>query len=402
MCPVLPIDVLPEYINAMQIEDNISKTKACKLCLSIYTIVVGSYMAEVDIKTPTDRYKRNHEYPQIVKNIFENLEKQISPDMLEYISRHEYMIVNQHLILIDSMYSSDTNYWGLQNEIPNILRTGNSILEYDIIHNDYKSTRITSLLKPVIVSSSITQDTIFSIIEQINKGSQNNPTLVDILDCTSKMLMPLFVNNTIPNIHVSRPGCLLRDGDIEYLPIITFDRTRNIRWMSYNLDQSLIPDLQSVIDVCPKSLQALRYLKTLYKVRACNIAFVAIYKMLGMLTITKPYNLPSGKIITFNNMTFDKLKQLWQEPGFINMLTDNFDAYYKANITHYLNSLILNQHMPVQNNITLEVILLVDIREMISKLNEYFPEEAIILADGETRTLRDKMREYMEKNNTYM
>ena len=400
MLPVLPIEVLPEYIiNTIQdIDDRKSKNKT----LSIYTIVVGSYMYEVDIKTLDDKYKRNHEYPQFVKNIFTNLETQISPDMLEYISHFENIIINQHLILIDSMYSSDTNYWGLQNEIPAIIKQGNSILEYDIIHNDYKSTHVLSRLSPVIVASSITQYTIISIIDQITKLCQNKATLINIMDCTSNTLMELFVNNTNPNVYISKPECLLRDGDIEYLPIITFDKTHNIRWMSYNLDHSRIPELKLVIDVCQKSRQALQHLITLYKVRVCNIAFVAIYKMLGMLTITKPYYLPSGKIIAFNELTFNKMQQLWHEPGFIDILIGNFDNYYKANIIHYLTSLILNPPCRVQNNMTFDVILLSDCREIISKLNEYFPEDAIILADGEIRTLRNKLREYMEKNSTYL
>ena len=93
------------------------------------------------------------------------------------------------------------------------------------------------------------------------------------------------------------------------------------------------------------------------------------------------------------------------EPGFIDMLIGNFDPYFESNILYYLNSMV--QYPPtsivIQNNTSLYSVLLADAKCIIAKLNEYFPDDVIILGEQEnmTNTIRDKIMEYVWKNGTH-
>jgi hypothetical protein len=409
MLPVLPIEVLTDYlhhtISTTIKQDKDRNERSQILTVSIYNIILGSYMDESDILTPNPKYKRNHEYPQFVKNIFKNLESQISPEMLEYISHYENINIKQHLILIDNMYQTKHNYHGLHYEFPNITKDGHYILEYDIQHNEYKNTHIVSSIEPVIIPSLVDIIQLRDIIKKLTDYVARIPVLINIMDCTSRTLTELFVNNDNPYIYISKPDCLLCDTNIEYMPMITFDITNQIRWVNYNLDKTSIPDLLIVKDVCPKSNAVYNFLINLYKVYVVNIAFVAIYKMLGILSITRTYTLQSGKIITFFDITFNTLIKLWhQEPDFPDMLINNFDLYFEPNIKHYVYSLVHNKTIlaRVQNNtyLYLKDILLEEAKIIIEKLNEYFPENPIVLKDSLQITVRDTIKEYMHSNGT--
>lgn len=422
MLPVLPIEVLSDYFNHTIYttikQDKQNNEIAKTLTVSIYNIIVGSYMGESDIlrlwtqrtdgigelHPPNPQYLRNHECPQFVKNIFQNLESQLSPEMLEYISHYENINVKQHLILIDNMYQYETKYYGLCAEFPNITKDGHYILEYDIQHNEYKKTRIQTSIEPVIVPSLTNKHQIRDIIKQLTDYIARMPVLVNIMDCTSSMLTELFVNNDNPYIYLPKPDCLLCDAKLEYIPMITFDITNQIRWVNYNLDKVSISDLIEIKDVCSKSDATYNLLINLYKVQAVNIAFVAIYKMLGMLSVSRTYTLQSGKMITFNDITFYTLVKLWcNEDDFQDMLINNVDPYFEPNIKYYMNSLVHNESIlaKVQNNTYLKNVLLDEAQKIIAKLNEYFPENPIVLTDEHPITIRDKIKDYVESNGTY-
>jgi len=421
MLQVLPIEVLSDYLNhtifTTSKQDKQNNEIAQTLTVSIYNIIVGSYMGESDILRLTvqradelgathqnPQYLRNHECPRFVKNIFQNLESQLSPEMLEYISHYENINVKHHLILIDNMYQTETNYYGLCAEFPNITKDGHYILEYDIQHNEYKRTHIQTSIEPVIVPSLTNKHQIYDIIKQLTDYVARLPVLVNIMDCTSSMLTELFVNNDNPYIYLSKPDCLICDAKLEYMPMITFDITNQIRWVNYNLDKVNIPDLIEIKDVCPKSDATYNFLINLYKVQAVNIAFVAIYKMLGTFSVSRNYTLQSGKMITLNNLAFNSFVILWEkEPAFPNMLINNFDPYFEPNIKYYMNSLVHNESIlaKVQNNTYLKNVLLDEAKKIIAKLNEYFPETPIVLTDEHPITIRDTIKEYVESNGTY-
>jgi hypothetical protein len=403
----LPIDILDDYLNNTiykNVKENIEYNNEEKvLILSIYNIVVGSYMSREDILTPNHQYKRNHECPQFVKNILYNFESQITPDFLEYISNYKKIIIRQYLILIDDMYNKENYCIGLCSEFPNILKDGNYIIEYNIQYNQYNTINIESSIEPVIVPSFTNVHQICEILKQLSNNVSRIPLLVNIMDCTSNMLINLFVNNTNLNIYLSKPDCLLCDSKLEYMPMITFDINNQIRWANYNLDSSMIPNLLQVKDVCSKSENTLNFLKNLYKVNAVNISFVSIYKMFRLFTITKTYTLQSGKNITFNDLTFNNFIKLWSEPDFPNLITYNFDPYFEHNIKYYMNSLVHNQIIltELKNNTSVKDILLQEANKIINKLNEYFPENLIILKDNNLNTISDTIRDYVQENGTY-
>ena len=110
------------------------------------------------------------------------------------------------------------------------------------------------------------------------------------------------------------------------------------------------------------------------------------------------------KTITMNNLTFNSFVILWErEPNFPNMLINNFDPYFEPNIKYYMNSLVYNESIlaRVQNNTYLKNVLLDEAKKIIAKLNEYFPENPIVLTDEHPITIRDKIKEYVESNDTY-
>jgi hypothetical protein len=408
MVLVLPIDTLNDYISNtiyININDNIEYNKKEKvLVLSVYNIVVGSYMCKEDILNPSVEYKRNHECPQVVKNIFHNLESQVSSEMLEYISHYDKIIVRQYLILVDDIYNKENSYYGLCSVFPNIIKDGKCILEYNIQYNEYKSSKVFSCIEPVIVPSTASLCDIHDIIKHLSDSASRIPIVVNIMDCTSNLLRNLFINNDNSIIYLSKPNCLLCDDNLEYMPMITFDINNQIRWVNYNLDNGSIPNLLEVKDVCSKSESKFNFLRTLYKVNSVNITLLTIYKMLGMLSITKIYTLQSGKTFTFNDLTFHSLIKLWSEPDFHNLYIYNFDTYYEPNIRYYMNSLVHNNAIlaDVKNNTLLKDILLEEAKKIINKLNEYFPKNPIILKDNNLITIRDKIRNYIEENGTYL
>jgi hypothetical protein len=396
---VLPLEILPDYLTYTLFEKSDTE-----LHLKIYNIVIGSYMCESDITTLNPKYKRNHECTQFTKNVFTKIETQFSPSMLEYISHFKTITITQYLLLIDSMYSSETNYYGLKAEIPEIITNDNLTMNYNIVHNEHIISSITSTITPIIIPSNITYNNTIDIIKLILHHTSRIPILINILDCTSNLLTNAFVNNDNPHIYIPKPDCLLLDNTPEYLPIITFDATTNqIRWVNYNSDKQHMPDLMLVKDICKASENTYKLLCVLYRVYVVNIAFVAIYKMLGQLSITKEYRLHSGEIIIFYNMGFNTMYKYWANPEFRDLLMSCMDPYFVPNIQYYINSLFQNETIlaGVKNNTSLQDVLLQEAHNCIQIINEYFPDAAIILENRDNATIRCKIRKYIEQNGTY-
>lgn len=417
MLPVLPLDIIDDYLNNILSNQKIQNVvpqspPPRQLTLSVFHIIVGSYMSENDITTPYPQYKRNHEYPTIVKNIFQKIDSQCSPLMMEYISHYDEITINQHLLLIDPMYKTEKSYYGLNANFPNVINDGKYVLEYDISHNDFKNTKIKSNLEPVVIPESILKTNLYDMIDIIMRYQNDCHSLINIIDCTSNNLLELYAHNDNPYVYISTPDCLLCDDKLQYMPIITLEtlpdkpiRMSKIRWVNYNLDKSSILELSEVSDFCPYAKNTCIFLKTLYKTYAINIAFIAIYKILGLLSITKAYVLRSDKMITFKDMMFNDMVHLInRETGFLSLMVNCFDPYYEYQIRKYILTIINDESIlaKVQNNTLLKEILLQDAINIINQLNEYFPDNQIILPSRELMIIRDKIREYIQANGVYM
>jgi hypothetical protein len=397
MFATLQKNTLPEYIsNTMR---NISSKSTLPQTITIFNIVVGSYMGENDITNPNPIYKRNHEFPQFVKNIFYNPEKQFSPQMQSCITHLDNLHINQSMILIDPMYVREQKYYGLQELLTKT--QGINTQEHIMIHNDYKSTNICSNLDIVAIPDNISIEEINMLLTQItNYNTRGISTLINIMDCTSYFLRELYVTNTNPFIHIATPECLLCDDRPEYMPIITIDNpsaasnTLLVRWISYEKDYLELDTLKQVKDVCTNSLQTYNFIIANYRNRIANIDCIAIYKILGQLTITKTYTLESGKVISFNDLHYYTFHQLWRERGFSAMFVSNFDPYFNYNIMKYARNLAENENVISRwaNHTLLEEVLISDVLQIIAKLNEYFPEIKINIKNHSRQSIRDVLQ----------
>ena len=405
MFPKLPLDVLPDFIqNNLQIS-----IKEKTMTITIYNFIVGSYMGDMQILELNPELKRNHEFPQVVRNILHNPELQFSPNMQEFISHMETITIRQILFLIDPMYETNAVYSGLESETTTtsetvLLEDGKFITDHKIYHNEFKSTSIRSIVEPIIVSESIIKRNIFEMIEQITKYTSQIPVLINIIDCTSFLLQELFANNVNLYVYMSVPNCLLHDDDIQYMPVITYDKEHGLRWINYNLDSSSLEDLKMVKDICKNAEITYNFLATLYKVQVCNMDLVTIFKFLGLLNITKAYDFGSSGKIVFGNLQFTDFVRLCERPIFIKMFANNFDNYFLHNIIAYITKLVKNPKIlsRISENNNIREILLLEAIEIFRTLREYFPEDVIDLGDHSERTLKDNIREYLRKNNVHM
>ena len=276
MFPNLPLDVLPDYIeNSM----NISMKLDTKLTITVYNIIVGSHMDDMDLLEQGDEYKRNHEFPQVVKNILYDPLLQFSPDMMEFISHLDNVVIRQILILIDPMYETKKEYSGL--ELQTILEDDKFVQDHKIYHNEFKSTSIKSIVEPIIISENVNEHNIMGMIEQITSYSSKMPVIVNIIDCTSFLLRELFANNSNPYVYISVPNCLLIDDNIQYMPVITYDR-QNLRIPCDNQAQIPCKIKQAQCKIKPNELSdsemALIY-KAAYEMTGNEILLRALNKM---------------------------------------------------------------------------------------------------------------------------
>jgi len=417
--PVLPVEVLPDYIHSkMEMEMEIeTETEICsKPMIMIYHFIVGSYTMEENIDNPNPKLKRNHEFPQVVKNLLYNPELQFSPEMQEYISHYEHFTIIQKLILIDPMYERNQNLIGLQKEITQrneLIQDGKIIKEYEIQHNEFKKTKIQSSLEPIVIPNNIDENQIIELIKIINGYRKQITVLVNLIDCSSRTLPHLYINNQNPFVYLSTPDCLLQDDTIQYMPVITIEEddkhhNHQIRWCNYETDYKAIEDYKTVMDICKNARITYNFLINIFKRKKIEIDLLTIYKFLGILSVTKEYQLSNGKCFTFSKLTFPDFVELWQQRdisiSFQNIFLGSFDQYFKENIKMYINTLTSNQQLLLQMNAhsSIKDILFQEAWNILRQLKEYFPDdEKIHLPENYLLVDRFKIRDYLEDNGVH-
>lgn len=395
----------------LQINDSIHSQSDLdnNLSITIYNIIVGSYMGEADIKSSNPLIKRNHEFPAFVQNIFYNLESQLAPNMFKLCSYYDNIIIDQHLILIDPMYKNNTDYFGLKE----LSFPAKEQYEISYNHKSKNYSNVISSIIPYVIDNDVSQEDINNLLENILSFRFNSCNiLVNILDCTSILLKELYINNTNPYIYISKPECILCDNNLEYLPLITVDDdTHEIRWLSYTLDSRYILEYDQYIKdiqfIKNSNLQAqiiktYDFLKHTYKINTVNQILLSIYKLWGQMTITKQYMLDSYQVIVFNDMQFCDFARLWLDTStnFKEVLILRFDPFYHANIISYINTLIQQYYNKnAQNNILVLDILINETLQYFNQLNEYFPNEIPDLFAEPNLDIRYLLKQYIEMNN---
>ena len=135
---------------------------------------------------------------------------------------------------------------------------------------------------------------------------------------------------------------------------------------------------------------------------------LTIYKFLGILSVTKEYQLSNGKYFAFSGLTFPDFVELWLRRdisiSFQNIFLGSFDQYFKENIAKYINTLISNQQILVRMNAfsSIKDILFREAWNILRQLKEYFPDdEKIPFPEHYSQVDRFKIKDYLEDNGVH-
>ena len=343
--PIVDINNVLNYI--------VSNVNPSRIVLTVYTIIIGSKTDSIALETTDLDWKRNHECPKFVENLFVNPSLQFSPEFCHYLSdnaEHSEITIRQVLLLIDPLYARKNELKGLDFVISKLDKEmgvssvadlkSELVIKHKLHHNEYRTTTITSILEPVVVPCDITQKQVLSLIKTIKGLSAFYPVLCNIMDCSSNTIPNIFYDsidsvNPLNLIHITYPKCLLIDTQLQYLPIITlykkeicdgselcdsygscgsdgsadsddvelvFKKTLSIRWINYHNDSKLVSDLLSVSDYCPYSKRTYDFIATLYKINTIEYSLVSLYKLWGITTYTINYKFNYNRIFNYDRI----------------------------------------------------------------------------------------------------
>ena len=419
--PMIPIEALSDYIeHSIRILKTMDNNTTSELVIVIYHFIVGAFC----IQEPEQQ--RNHEFPLFVKTMLSNPESLCSPEMQEYMTHYNHITIKNVLILIDPMYNANPECVGLQSGIDSLemidIQQGKYkyVIEHTINHNELKTTFIESILEPIIVPCEINEnqilehtDYITNYAAKLTKATYDmqaiqamqitKAILVNIMDCSSNTLRHLYAYNTNPYIYISTPDCFLNTERRQYMPIIIINKEQGcIRWVNYESDFRMINDLKIVKDICPYSENTYKFITTLYKTKKMEINLLAIYKFLGVLTISMEYRI-SNAVFKFSELSFSQFLIFWTLDEFKKIFMYMFDPYYRDNIMMYME--LLTSNVEIITSITyytsIKEILLQEAFNIFKHLKDYFPEDNIVLPDVPKLMDRSIIKTYHADNNLF-
>lgn len=413
--------------------------------ITIYHFIIGSkmhhFVSDPD-NTMQTLHPRNHECPQLVKNLFFNPEIQFSPEFYYNLSNHETIIIRQVLFLIDPMYNTYPEIEGFfdvfKGKMPYL------ITKHTVEHNEFKKTYIVTKIDPIVIPDRITEQQILNVLEVIESFGKFTPILVNIMDCSSSTVKELYATNTSNRVYITHPNCLIIDTQTQYLPMITLDNIKQrfyinssngivssqeeqsssdiynsndilcIRWSNYNEDIGHLDDLHGISDICPYSKRTYDFLITNYKDYHCNNSLVAICKIWSLTRVTKEYgfvrikpdvatelHIESDMIkINFNTVSFQLFALYWNSyKTFRDMVLEVMDPYFKHNIKKFIDIVVKkydshsNQFLVRYNIVD---ILKIEAFEIFKLLDKYFPEDKITFATTENSISLPDIAEYIK------
>jgi len=372
-------------------------TKSSKLIIPVFTIVVGSNMSQGELALLDSPYHRNHEYSKFCRTLFEDPLSRISPEMMEYITRFEMVDIHQYHILIDPYYSptnpntSSGILHGLRMYFPSL----SFPVENNIIfqHNDSQITAVSSSMDILIVADSVTHND--SIIESLYEIMFTD-YLVNILDCTSNLLRDFWMTNSSNKIWLSTPECLLLDSELKYNPMLTISKSKstdakrhrmnsdiNLRWVSFEEDQSELTDLESIIDIAEHTthkdniLNMYEFLKDDMKTKLLEIDILALAKLVSLETYTLSFKLADSTEFKLSNITYAQFSDLWRSNKlFSQRILNLIDPYFKGNVTKFMTKYIVTlEKRLLDDTIRMSQIYQEEIDNIFMQLQSVFPED---------------------------
>jgi hypothetical protein len=390
------IEELTKYI----VEFNkISKNEELKdktnLTITIIHIIVGSKTMQMSEYTT-----HNHEYTTFLQTLFNNPIQQFSPELISHLHHYSYIKIKNKVILIDPMYSHYNTLEGFQ-ELFQTNPRDNLSNETIIHHHNDTFTIIKTTIDIIQVACDIKEEQVIEIINTIDitdtKTNTNEPTILfNIMDCSSRELISLYASLTSygkhhlqhkfqktkhkSQIHITRPDCLIKDKEQLYNPIITIENKSHnqhqshntIRWINFQDDSHLIPELSVILDICPASKITHYFLTECYKHTIGFEVLSLIIKIWGRLSYTNIQEIliyhsnddndnddkritQTKLLINFSEILFiDFIKYWTQYNDFRTHFLMYSDSYYKYHIIYFLDYFI-NKYEDSANNGTITI-----------------------------------------------
>ena len=447
--PIMNVIDVIDIINVIDIKDLqshiISNVDTNPNTITVYHIIIGSKVSEYCLNNPDPLCNRNHECPEIVKNLLFNPEQQFSPEFLHSLSLkkdNNEITIRQVLILIDPCYIRNPKPLGLLSVISEfgMNMTSNLTVRSVLEHNEINRTTIISKLEPIAVPFDITEMHLLILFRTIKALSKFYPMLVNVMDCSSNVANKTFADSINSNsswVHITKPECLIIDKKKQYIPIMTTNmnmnenmnenmnmndlsipneddlftnKMLNIRWINYKNDEKMLEDLAIVKDLCHYSKNTYDFITNLYKVNTIEYSLMSIYKIWGFTTCTLDYTFSrvfgSSVTVNFSKMSFEEFANNWKfHKGFrdLQLLNFGYDVILIHKFIDYFTDKYNDRegYSYVGINPSIIDFLKVEAYEIFQKLGKYFPdsnEKYLYNVENAGALKRESIKQYMLDN----
>ena len=391
--------------------------------ITIYHIHVGS---KTHTNANTNTY--NHELTLFLQRLFNDPVKQFSPEFISKLEQYPEINIKNIVLLIDPMYNNLPNLEGFKEFKDKNKDNDMKILnnEQIIQHCNDSLTIITINIEIIQYANDISEDEIINLVNIINTNTNSNTNnksiLINIIDCTSQLLLEYYVhciNNLYAYIYITRPYCLLDDRLPHYNPIITVTKDKNIitnrliRWCNYNDDCKLIPELEQVMDICYSSKITHTFLTESYKY---NIAFenlISIVKIWSRLSYTNIQEIPLSGYSNSKNIIYIKFCELsfidfinyWKNyTAFSDFILSTVDFYYKYNLKIYIDKFII-KYENKGKYLTIVEALKIDAEQIFQNLLKYCKNDSQYIIEN-IKSIesieRKHILDYLQFNNIHL
>lgn len=389
--------------------------------ITIYHIHIG---AKTYISHDTTYSNRNHELTSFLKTLFLEPLKQFSPEFISQLSNYPEIKIRNVVILIDPAYDWSSNLEGFIEMSDTTDTNTNTYKQYlkneVIVQHHYDTfdtfTTISTSIDILQLPIDITQE---NIIKLVNHISNLDSVLINIMDCTSRVLLEYYAtqmidSNTNSKIFITHPDCLIIDKLPRYKPIITLDmgmtigmcmdsetqipNKLSVRWMNYNDDKNTIQDLEQVLDldICESYKITHTFLTENYKY---NIGFenlISIVKIWSRLSYTNLQEISifpecdyndsiDGKSILsikFCTIEFPDFIRYWKKySNFRKFIIDNVDDYYRYTLQVYLD-IFCNKYEYACEQLNIIEALQIEAIEIFKNLMNYFKNDVKYIIDN--------------------
>ena len=302
----------------------------------------------------------NHEFTTFLKSLLYNPLNQFSPEFISNL--HNYSNTNIRIrnvvILIDPMYAHSPDLEGFRE-------VKNSSDEHIYQNCNDTFTLIKTSINIIQVPIDVNEEQIIKIIDILENISNLYSVLINIMDCTTRTLLNLYskynfdnnIHNTHTRIYITRPDCMISDMRAQYNPIFTINMHNyyqqgklSVRWLNCISDALLIPELDTVLDICSASQITYTFLTESYKYNIGLELLIAIMKLWSRMYYTNEtiisilpdkYDDKTILAVNFSTITFNEFIIYWKTFSlFREFLINSIDDYYKYSFKIFIDDFV--------------------------------------------------------------